>query len=258
MWISGGGLWAKLLKSLYKPPGFADYSFILQVYFLPAMSYSTFHQLLSLQASQANANLSMWEQIEESGQLVDPAPASSKPLSLLLLGDIEVEQIKPGSLPTNVCCRAVGSRYRHLYSALRGLPDLRSDVSQADIVVLAYGREDLCRHVSSRRGTIPIPARKVAEEAIEVIKQLRATKTELRVFCMEALPLKTWDDERRLASSILVDQLAITPGCNGVISAAWCPDVFVLDSGHLIPQGYKAFAQQLQSVMWHARGYPAW
>ncbi len=222
------------------------------------MAFNAFHQLLSLQTSQANANLGMFEQLQRSRQLAIPAPAPPKPLGLLLLGDLEVQQIQPALLPTNVYCRTVGSRYRHLMAALNNTPDLSRDVAQADVVVLAYGRDDLSRQVQSRRGVIPIPARMVADEAIEVVQELQLTKPQLEVYCMEALPLKHWDDERRMAAGMLLDQLCVAPTTNGVISADWCPDAFIQDSGHLTPQGYKAFAQQLHTLMWHIQDCPAW
>ncbi len=229
------------------------------------MAFSTYHQFLSLQASQANANLAMFEAMQRSGQLALPAPsmdppAPPQPLAMLLLGDVEVEQIIPECLPTNVFCRTVGSRYRHLVSALRSTPDLCSDVANADCIVLAYGRDDLSRQVPTRRGAMPIPSRMIAEEAVEAILELRSTspKSDLQVFCMEALPLSTWDEERSLAAGMLIDQVAVAPCCNGVITSAWCPDAFIQMSGHLTPQGYKAFAQQLHTLMWHVQGCPAW
>ncbi len=192
---------------------------------------------------------------------MDP-PGPSQPLSMLLLGDDQVEEMIPDCLPTNVLCRTVDSRYRHLVSAIRATPDLRRDVAQADIVVLAYGRDDLCRQVHTRQfcAPMPIPARMIAEEAVEAILELRATspKSDLQVFCMEALPLSSWDEERRMAAGMLIDQIAVAPCCNGVISSAWCPDAFIHMSGHLTQQGYKAWAQQLHTLMWHVQGCPDW
>ncbi len=189
-------------------------------------------------------------------------PVTSGPLSLLLLGDDQVEEIDPDRLPTNVYSRGVDCRYRHLVTALRTTPDLCRDVDTADVIVLAYGRDDLGRVVLTPQAdsTMPIPSRLIAQEAEGAIQELRTTSTKpgLSVYCMEALPLPRWTGERRLAAGMLIDQIAAAPCCNGVITAAWCPDAFVQPNNDLTQQGYKAWAQQLHTLMWCVQGSPAW
>ncbi len=235
------------------------------------MAYSTYHRFLSMQAAQAHAQLSMYEALHPPAAGPGPLPlplstgmpsATSGPLSLLLLGDDQVEEIDPARLPTNVYCRGVDCRYRHLVTALRTTPDLRKDVDTADVIVLAYGRDDLARVVLTAQGntTMPIPSRMVTQEAEEAIRELRTTSTKpgLSVYCMEALPMLHWTGERRLAAGMLVDQIAAAPCCNGVITSAWCPDAFIQPNGDLTPQGYKAWAQQLHTLMWRVQGSNAW
>ena len=235
------------------------------------MAFSNYHRFLSLQASQAHAQLSMYEAMHPPASGPGPLPlptstgappVSSGPLSLLLLGDDQVEEIDPDWLPTNVYCRGVDCRYHHLVTALRTTPDLRRDVDTADVIVLAYGRDDLSRVVltSQADATMPIPSRLITQEAEGAIQELRTTSTKpgLSVYCMEALPLPHWTGERCLAAGMLIDQIAAAPCCNGIITAAWCPDAFVQPNGDLTQQGYKAWAQQLHTLMWRVQGSPVW
>ena len=234
------------------------------------MAFSSYHQYLSLQASQAQAHLAMYEAMHPApptARPILPAPPMGHPvppqsLSLLLLGDDQVEEIPTGRLPINVYCRAANHRYSQLTSSIRTTPDLRQDINRADVIMLAYGRDDLERQVPSHlpARTIPIPSRTVAAEALDAIQELRVTSScsGLLVFCMEALPLLSWPGERRLAAGMLLDQVAAAPCCDGAITTAWCPDAFVQTSGDLTLQGYKAWAQQLHTLMWRVQGSQDW
>ena len=234
------------------------------------MAFSGYHQFLSLQASQAQANLAMFEAMH-------PAPPTSRVMlsmppaghpgpprhkSMLLLGDYLVEEIPPMRLPVNVYCRAVNHQYHQLTSSIRTTPDLRQDIDDAHVIVLAYGRDDLeCQVPSSLPSrSMPIPSRTVAMEALEAIREMRSTscRGDLQIYCMEAIPMLGWTGERRLAAGMLLDQIVADPSCDGAIPSAWCPDAFIQLSGELTPQGYKAWAQQLQTLMWRIQGCPAW